>query len=227
MALKGIEYLRKKLKSKQTRVKVRYKYYEMKNVTRDLGISTPPELRGFVSTLGWCGTAVDALADRLVFDRFKNDRFNINEIFMLNNSDVLFDSAMLSALISSCSFVYISQSENGFPRLQVIDGYDATGEIDTFTNMLTEGYAVLEKDSYGNPTLEAYFVAGRTDYYMNGKLVDSYTNNVAYPLLVPIIYRPDSNRPFGRSRISRACMSIQDGAVRTVKRSEISGCYSS
>ena len=42
------------------------------------------------------------------------------------------------------------------------------------------------------------------------------------PLLVPVIYRPDAMRPFGRSRISRACMSIMQGALRTLLRSEVS-----
>lgn len=42
---KGIAYLRKKLEYKRIRVMVRYKYYEMKNVARDLDISTPPDLK--------------------------------------------------------------------------------------------------------------------------------------------------------------------------------------
>src|SRR5699024_2564410 len=39
---------------------------------------------------------------------------------------------------------------------------------------------------------------------------------------VPILYRPDAARPFGHSRITRACMSLMQGALRTLKRSEIS-----
>ena len=39
---------------------------------------------------------------------------------------------------------------------------------------------------------------------------------------MPIINRPDAVRPFGHSRISRACMDLVGGAIRTVKRSEIS-----
>lgn len=49
-----------------------------------------------------------------------------------------------------------------------------------------------------------------------------YTNQAPAPLLVPIIFRPDAVRPFGHSRISRACMNIVNSAMRTVKRSEIS-----
>lgn len=42
---KGMDYLKEKLRKKQTRVGTRYAYYEMKNVVFDLGISTPPDLK--------------------------------------------------------------------------------------------------------------------------------------------------------------------------------------
>lgn len=220
---KGITYLRNKLATKQTRVHTRYTYYEMKNEAVDLRISTPDGLEWFKSCLGWCGKAVDSLADRLVFREFKDDNFDMNEIFRMNNPDTFFDSAILSALISSCCFVYISTDRDGYPRLQVIDGYSATGIIDPITGLLKEGYAVIERDEYENVTKEAYFVPGRTEIYTKGKtLIDIYTNKAQYPLLVPIIFRPDAVRPFGHSRISRACMNIVDSAMRTVKRSEVS-----
>lgn len=219
---KGINYLRGLLTNKRPRILERYKYYEMKNWVRDLGISTPPELRWMSESLGWCAKAVDSMSDRLQFRGFKNDNFNIMQIYQMNNPDVLFDSAIKSALISSCCFIYISTGADGFPRLQVIDGSNATGVIDPITNLLKEGYAVLSRDDYGNPTVEAYFIKGRTDFIYSDGTVESISNNVSYPLLVPVIYKPDAKRPFGHSRISRACMDIQDSAIRTIKRSEIS-----
>lgn len=220
-ALKGMQYLRGKLALKKARVDLRYDYYEMKNKVVDFGISTPPDLRYFMGALGWCGKAVDSLADRLQFRTFENDAFDLNGIFQLNNMDVLIDSGILGALISACSFVYISPDDTGFPRLQVIDGANATGIIDPITNMLTEGYAVLERGDHEQPVLEAYFVPGRTDYYRNGALESSRESTAPYALLVPVIFRPDAKRAFGHSRISRACMSIVGSALRTVKRSEI------
>jgi len=41
-------------------------------------------------------------------------------------------------------------------------------------------------------------------------------------LVEPLVYRPDLDRPFGRSRVSRPVMSITDEAVRTVLRTEVS-----
>lgn len=223
MPYRGVEYFRRKLNDKRKRVLLRYKYYEMKNFVLDFGIATPPDLRHWNSTVGWCAKAVDALADRLQFREFGDDYFQINQIFDLNNRDTLFDSAILSALIASCAFIYISPDEDGYPRLQVIDGGNATGEIDPITGLLKEGYAVLERNGYQTPTLEAYFTAEYTAVYDgSGALVGTWNNPAPYPLLVPMIFRADAMRPFGHSRISRACMSLVGSALRTIKRSEIS-----
>ncbi|MBR4406068.1 MAG: hypothetical protein IKT30_06810, partial [Bacteroidaceae bacterium] len=69
---------------------------------------------------------------------------------------------------------------------------------------------------------EAYFTYEYTAYYEDGKLVDTRPNKAPYPCLVPFVFRPDSVRPFGHSRISKSCMSITGSALRTIKRSEIS-----
>lgn len=219
----GIEYLRNKLRSKQSRIHTRYQHYEMKHLATDFQISTPPKLRTWMNCLGWCAKAVDSLADRLIFREFAEDNFNLNEIYGMNNPDVLFSSAILGALISSCDFIYISVDEDGYPRMQALDGSRATGEIDPITGMLTEGYAVLDADKFGRPIKEAYFLPRET-YYIDTETGETtvFQHKAPYPLLVPIINRPDAMRPFGHSHISRACMSIVDSAVRTVKRSEIS-----
>ena len=218
----GIAYLQEKLQMKRARVGLRYLFYEMKNNPIDFGISTPPELKYFNSVIGWCAKGVDSLADRLDFYGFKDDVFDLTQIFDQNNRDILFNSAILGALIGSCSFIYISPGADGFPRLQVIDAYDATGIIDPITQMLNEGYAVLERDQFGQVIKEAYFTYEYTAYYENGNLVETWNNPAPYPLLVPMVFRPDAKRPFGHSRISRSCMSLVGSALRTIKRSEIS-----
>ena len=217
----GLEYLRRKLRQKQSRVNLRYKYYEMKNVVKDLGISTPPQLRAWFNSLGWCALAVDELADRIVFDEFAHDDFNISDIYKTSNQDILIPSVVDGALIGACAFIYVSADDSGYPRLQCINAYDATGIIDPFTYMLQEGYAVLEQTKSGTPTLEAYFTADATEIYEDGKLRDVIDNPADYPLLVPVVFRPSAKRPFGHSRISRASMSTVDSAIRTIKRSEI------
>lgn len=219
----GIDYLRSKLAQKQGRVNLRYNYYEMKNSVKEFNIVMPKEWNFLKAVLGWSAKAVDALADRLVFTEFAEDNFRLNEIFNMNSRDIFVDSSIVSACIASCCFAYVSGDENGYPRLQVIDGYDATGIIDPATNLLQEGYAVMERDEKTKkPVVEAWFTAEETVFYnLKEKTVLSVPNPAPYPLLVPIIFRPDSRRPFGHSRITRACMEIQQAALRTLKRSEV------
>ena len=220
---KGITYMRKKLEQKRERVLLRYKYYEMKQHTKMLNMSDIEAVRWLKHTLGWCSKAADSLADRLLFNGFEQDNFNLTEIFQMNNPDTLYDSAILSACISSCCFIYISPDKDGYPRLQVIDGANSTGAIDPITGLLTEGYAVLARDDNQNAIIEAYFTPGTIQIIRKGyDKPQIIKNKVPYPLLVPIIYRPDARREFGRSRISRACMKLTDAAVRTITRSEVS-----
>ena len=222
MAEKGIEYLRTKLNKHKNRVDIRYKHYAMKNRDNAQGITIPKQIRDlYRAVLGWSTKGVDSLADRLVFREFVNDDFEVNDIFKENNPDIFFDSVVLSALIASCSFVYISKGEEDSVRLQVIEASNATGIIDPITGLLVEGYAVLDRDDQGNPSIEAHFLPGRTDYYYFKDLRDSIPNEVPYPLLVPVIYRPDSVRPFGRSRITRSGIYHQSYAKRTLERADV------
>lgn len=224
--LKGVQYLERKLNNKRSRVLLRYDYYEEKAIANDLGISTPKGLEWLNSINGWCSKAVDSLADRLQFDKFDNDYFGFAEMFNQNNPDIFFDDSILSALISSCCFVLITKGEKNDLgqriRFQVIDGGNATGIIDDFTKLLTEGYAVLKRDDNKKVKRYAYCTAGKTEIYEDGKLIAVETFNSKYCALVPIIYKPDAKREFGHSRISRACMDYARQAMRTVKRMEIS-----
>lgn len=222
MEIKGINYLKNKLAIHRPRVDLRYKHYSMKKEENEPGITIKPEMRQqFKATLGWCAKGVDSLADRLVFREFINDDFEVNEIFKTNNPDVFFDSAVLSALIASCCFIYISKNEYGNVRLQVIEASEGTGIIDPITGLLNEGYAVLERDEYNNPILEAYFLKNETIFYKKNEKAKSIPNPTGQPLLVPVIHRPDAVRPFGRSRITRASMYYQRYAKRTLERSDI------
>ena len=220
--MKGVEYLRKKLNNYRAGALYRQTVYDMKNEDISPGITIPPRLRQqYKATLGWGSKAVDSLADRLVFREFANDNYNLNEIFQMNSMDILFDDAKLSALINSCSFIYISEGEDGFPRLQVIQGSEATGILDPITRLLTEGYMVVSRDKQGNPYEELYFVTGRIDYYVEGEIVGMFPNTAPAPLLVPIIHRPDSTKPFGRSRITPSAIYYQKYAKRTLERADI------
>lgn len=223
MDYRGIEYLRRKLRKKEQRVKLRYNFYEMKNKGHRQSPVIPWELQKYYkATIGWCAKSVDTLADRLAYRGIENDYFDIQTIFNLNNPDVFIDSAIKEALIGSCSFVHVSKNENGDPRLSVLTAKDATGIIDEFTGLLNEGYAVLSRADDNTPIEEVYFTKEETVYLTNGIVTYVEDNPTGYPLLVALPYKPDSERPFGHSRISRSSMYYQEFAQATMERAEVS-----
>lgn len=220
---KGLDYLRKKLQRYRAGAIEKQKIYNMKDDYFHMGVTIPPKLRmQYKATLGWGSKAVDSVADRLVFRDFRNDTFDLNGIFNMNSPDIMFDDAGRSALINSCSFIYISEgTDSNVPRLQVISGDNATGVLDPITRLLTEGYAVLSRKPDGSPYEELHFLPGVTIYYVDGK-VNSYSeHNVDHPLLVPVIHRADATKPFGRSRITPSAIYYQQYAKRTLERSDI------
>lgn len=217
-----MNYLKRKLSTVRPRVKMRYRQYAMKHYDPPVGLAIPQRIISkYQAVLGWSAKGVDSLADRLVFREFANDDYNVNAIFNQNNPDVFFDSAVLSALIGSCCFVYLSKDEDERVRLQIIEASNATGIIDPITGLLTEGYAVLQRDDNDNPILEAYFTDEETWFYSKDETPFRVSNPTEIPLLVPIIHRPDAVRPFGRSRITRAGMYYQRYAKRTLERADV------
>ena len=218
----GMNYLRRKLANHRMRVKTRYNYYDMKDTERKPSIVIPNRLRElYRATLGWSTQVVDSVGDRLEVYKFTNDTYGMSDIFEANNPEVLFDSGFTGALIAGCSFIYIHK-EDGYPVMQVISADNATGVMNPVTRTLTEGYAVLDRDRYGNATLEAYFLPHVTWYYPKDEEPYAVEHAAPEPLLVPLVFKPDDHRPFGHSRISRAIMSAQDMAIRTLERSEVS-----
>lgn len=231
----GIGEMRRRLAAKRPRCGLRYRLYEQKAGARAFDMLVPEDMKWVTPVIGWCTQAVDFEANKLIFDEFGNDVFAFGEIFDMNSRDVFIKDAILSALITACSFVYISAGADGYPRLQVIDGMNATGVIEPTTKLLTEGYAVLSRREYfgtdgtaaggGQPKTEAYFTAEETVIYEDGRISAKIPNPAPYPLLVPVINRPDAKRPFGHSRISRACIEYQAEAFRTLKLSEVSSAF--
>jgi len=212
-----------KLGSKAAYVSSRYAMYEQDYLPRPFPTIVPEKFRQLIHVMGWATKSVNMLSDRVVFEKFGNDIINANQIWDYNDGDVLSDSLVLSALISSCSFIYISADADGYPRLQAIDGSRATGVIDPQTHMLSEGVAVLERDSLSLPTKTAYFTPEETFVFDNEGNVSRYDNPTGFPLLVPVCHRPSEVKPFGRSRITPASIGYIHDAALVLMRTHCAG----
>ncbi len=217
--------------SKLTRNTLKHKYYHGKNLLKDLGISIPPPLRNIETVVGWPAKAVDYPAARSTFEGFVFDNGEnklLNDIIKRNRLKVLYKQATKSELTNSCMFWTIDRGIDGEQSV-VISSYSALFAAalwDYRKKRIKCGMSVIDIDKHGKATWiniytdDAILQLKRAG---NNRFVCTrLPNEQGIPLMVPMMYNPSLDRPFGNSRISRAVISITDSAVRQALRTEVS-----
>lgn len=221
--------------NKLTRNEIRSEYYNAKNKLKDLGISIPPPLQYVETVVGWPAKAVDALATRSRFDGFTfadGQDHGLARILSENNFKKVYSKATLDELISSCAFLTVSKGTYGEPPA-IISAYTATQAAavwDMRHKRIKYGLTIVDiKKSEPNGEAEPVWVNlyTNTDVWEIKKEESGWVSRrnpheMGRPMMEPLAYRSTLDRPFGRSRISRAVMSITDSAVRCALRSEVS-----
>ena len=213
-------------------------YYNARNKLKDLGISIPPPLRDVETVVGWPAKAVDCLAVRSRFDGFvcadgENDL--LDRIVDGNNLKSAYAQAVNSELINSAVVATVSKgNEKGGEPPAIISFYslvDSAVEWDRRHKRVKYGLTIIDSKRIDNTEEERpVWVNLYTDTAVwEIKRNDDGTwtsrknpHNMGRPMLVALRYRPTLERPFGKSRISKAVRSITDSAVREALRSEVS-----
>lgn len=220
--------------AKLSRNQLRVQYYECKNKLKDLGIAIPPPLKNVETVVGWAAAAVDVLAARSKFDSFTysgEENEQLSKIFGMNRFKLMYHQAVTSELIHSCSFITVSKGGRHEPEI-VLNAYSALNAAamwDDRGQRIKYGMTVVEikRKPYETPqptwvnlyTDEAVWEIRRDD---GGTWhAECAPHNMERPLMEALVYSPTLDRPFGKSRISRAVMSTVDSAVRTALRSEV------
>lgn len=231
--IKILQTLRESLEAKQRRNATRQAYYDQQVLLKDLGISIPPQLRRMESVLGWPAKTVDVLADRIHFERFvapgqDEDPYGLEEIITANDFRNGFSDAVTSSLTHSCAFLTVTQGDSSAGEPEILwlprSAYDATGIWDYRRRTLKAGLTVTARNKQGQPTGYVLYLPHKTvEIRIGAKTIDvrPFPNPTGRVLMEPLVSGADLQRPFGRSRISRAVMSLTDSAIRTIVRSEI------
>lgn len=228
--------LLRRLLAKRSRNRTRTRYYEGKNELKDLGYALPPIAKDIEMVVGWPAKAVEALANRVVLDGVTTRDGSelsrtVSDLMDANDLAQTAENAHTDALVHSCSFVAAFRGDTamGEPEaiIQEFPADCATGSWDPRMHALGEAllFDVSHDDGRNGKVRCGYLMSdGMIVTFAGDGTRFSKQTEAPYDGRIPcelLAYRPDSKRPFGRSRINRTVMSLTDSAVRTFLRSEL------
>lgn len=223
-------------KAKLPRNQLRTCHYEAKEGVKNLGIAIPEDFAELELALGWSAKAVDCLAERSIFDGFVYNGQDIEaaERIMQENRLILaYEQATQSELINCCAFGVVMRGEKGEPKV-VINFHtaeNATALWNYRKKRIDWGLVITDmeigKDS-GKPQPSCVMMHSDKMVYVFTKdaggnwRLNKQNHIMGRPLMVPMAYKPSLKRPFGKSRITRAVMSLSACAIRASLRGELS-----
>jgi hypothetical protein len=214
------------------------RYYEGKQRVRDLGIAIPPHLRNIETVVGWPGTGVDALEERLDHDGWTvpgdpDGALGVDEIVDNNHLDDELRAGRLDALIYGISFITAGTGEAGEPnplvtvespkwmtaswnrRRRAVDAAISVSWGDAYPGQVTALTLYLLVDGRGKTLqLEANGVG-------QWRVRDRDDHRLPFVPVWPMANRTRRSDDRGRSEITRAMRTVTDNAVRTVLGMEV------
>lgn len=236
--LRVIRKLASTWRSKLPRNQLRSVYYDGKMALMPTGNIPAEAMQRIRAVLGWPAKSVTALAHRTVFDGFVSptqdqDPFELVDLLDDNRFDIEFPQAVVSGFKHSCAFITTTRGDvqSGDPAVVVqarsaewsaalwdrrrrrvsaylgVTGLTDDGQLDSFDVYLPDKILKCSRNKSGR-------WAAKT-----------LPNPLGEVLAEPLTYDPQLDRPFGRSRISRAVMTITDHALSTIVRSEIASDF--
>lgn len=218
----------------------RMEYYEDKNQLKNIGLSIPQNIASKIDThVGWAAKAVDYLAARSIFDGFTSqdgedgDSGDLERIMRDNDFSVEYMKAVPTQLVHGVGFWTVSRGGDGEPSV-IINYHNATSAAalwDFRHKRIDCGFVVEDYEVVTSMGREEYipsFVVMHTPY----AVIEIEKGNEGWHctrkphpqgrcLMVPMAYRPQDTKPFGKSRVSRTVMGITDEMQREIMRSSI------
>lgn len=223
-------------RAKRPRNNLRSAFYDMKNSERHLMAQAVPDVvrrRRFV--LGWSSSAVDKLNRRCNLEDFYDA--NGYDLNTLGLADVVRDNRLLSevshaglsCLKHAVSWLVTTQgdTQSGEPPV-LVNGRDAstaTGFWDVRRRAMRSFLSLLDFDDKGEPIDMMMYLPNLNVgmVKVGGKWKVTRHPHIYGVPVDPMRYKPDLNRPFGRSRITRAAMSIHMQALAAMIRADVNG----
>lgn len=225
----GIVYrLAKKLASHDGKNAILERYYEGKNRLKDLRISIPPQLRTVESVVGWSGTAVDVLEERLDFEGYVGaDTLGLQDIVRANDLEIESSLGHKDALVYGTGFIVVGKGMTGEPDplITIESPKRMTGIYDLRLRRLVAAMS-LDRNEMGRPETGTLYLPDVTIWLTFDEDARPFDiardeHNLGRVPVVALANNPRSSDQHGRSEITRAVRSITDSAMRTLLGAEV------
>jgi hypothetical protein len=224
--LQQLRKLDKEFTSHRLSNELKTRYYDGKFQPSIVGFSDPPALNIMAVRLGWAGTVVDTLEERLDFQGW-NDPANLglDKIYRENFLDSEAPLAHLDSLIYGTSFVAIGRGDTtvGDPDVLITaeSPQTTTGLWNRRTRRLDAGITYIGSDDPLKPpqTAVMYLPDVTITLQRRGQgwiETDRDEHRLGYVPLVPVPNRTRGSRRLGRSEISRPVRDIIAEASRVL-----------
>lgn len=217
---------------KAPRNRLRSQYFNGHEHVKNLAIAVPNDIAHRMNTVvGWPAKAVKALADLSTFQGLNvpDDTESGDEALSIvrdNHFDVLLPQAIVSAYKHSCSFLTVYKGTDGVAHIRPRSALTSAAIWDMETMSLRSALtitAMSAEHGITKPTRMTLWLRGHAwdiQYVSGGWQAMLIQQTYQGVQAVPIVYDPQLDRPFGRSRISRPLMAYTDMAIRSLIRQE-------
>lgn len=206
--------------------KLKSAYYDGTARIRDLGISIPPELAGLEIVVGWPGTVVDVLEERLDFLGWSDA--GLDDVYAANDLSAESSGGHTDALIHGVAFVASGAGADGEPDVVVsVEGPSTmTVDWDRRAREVSAAYAVDKVDDLDKrPTEVTLYLRDQRIKLNQGTggwvVVDRDKHNLGRTCVRRLVNRWRTSKANGRSEITPAIRSLTDSCVRTLLGVEV------
>lgn len=229
---KQLGAMKRQLQRARRANKLKNEYYEAKQKVRQLDIAIPPQLRDVEVAVGWPGTVVDVLEERIDFMGYSStgDLMGLDEFYTDNFLGVESSRVHTDSLWAGVNFATVGKGDPDYDEPEVV----CTSESPNTATMLWDyrkrrAEAGLSQtfDERGRLQLQSMYLPGKTIQFASDpntgalEVVNIDTYSFDRVLMTRYLNRDRGSDITGRSEITRAIRYYTDAAVRTMLGMEV------
>ncbi len=226
-----LKRLRNQLQGHAKTNRLKQNYYEASQIIRHLDIAVPRVLTDIGTAIGWAGTVVDILDERIDFLGWTTDTGDVNGldlVFADNDLGVESGFGHVDALTTGCSFVTVGNEDDSRERQKIAVESSSTATV-IWDYAKRRSIAGLSQtyDEQNHLVMETLYLENANIVFardiISGEMevVSRDQHDMGRCFMTRL---PNRSRPFqrdGRSEITRTVRYLTDHAVRTVLGMEV------